>query len=55
MQSKINDSSKNNKNILYLNFNQDCSCISIGTEKGFVIYNVTPFKEIYKRSNSSYK
>jgi autophagy-related protein 18 len=39
------------KNILYLNFNQDYSCICVGTEYGFIIYNVTPLKEIYKRSN----
>ena len=49
MQSEIKD---NSKNILYLNFNHDYSCICIGTEKGYSIYNVSPFKEIYKRSNS---
>ena len=44
--SKIEDSKK----ILYLNFNQDYTCISLGTDKGFIIYNISPFKEIYKRS-----
>ena len=37
--------------ILNLNFNQDFSCISIGTEKGYIIYNVSPFKEIYRKGN----
>ncbi len=52
-ESDIN--SKNiiiNKNILYLNFNQDYSCICIGAEFGFVIYNISPLKELCKRSNS---
>jgi autophagy-related protein 18 len=49
MESQKN---KDQMNILYLNFNHDYSCICIGTEKGYLIYNVSPFKEIYKRSNS---
>jgi autophagy-related protein 18 len=36
--------------ILYMNFNQDSSCICIGTENGFHIYNAEPFKNIYSRS-----
>jgi len=44
--SKIEDSKK----LLYLNFNQDNTCISLGTDKGFIIYNISPFKEMYKRS-----
>jgi len=48
-----NDNKAQNElnNFLYLNFNQDNSCICIGTENGYIIYNVSPFKEIYKRSN----
>ena len=46
---------KESKMILYLNFNYDYSCICIGTENGYIIYNVSPFKEIYKRSNLKYK
>ncbi len=38
-------------NFLYLSFNQDNSCICIGTEDGYMIYNVSPFKKIYNRSN----
>ena len=36
--------------ILYMNFNQDSSCICIGTETGFHIYNSEPFKNIFSRS-----
>ena len=50
MKSEFN-SENNSKNILYLNFNYDYSCISVGTENGYIIYNASPFKEIYKRSN----
>jgi len=50
MESSKQDS-KNKKKILYLNFNQDYSCICIGTQNGYIIYNVSPLKEIYKRSN----
>ena len=49
MDSKLKKEKHSNK-ILYLNFNNDYSLISIGTEKGYIIYNVSPFKEIYKRS-----
>ncbi len=48
MQSKlINITNK----ILYVNYNQDCSCLCLGTQLGYIIYNVSPFKEIYERSN----
>ena len=39
------------KQILYINFNQDFTCISIGTNEGYLIYNVQPLKEIYSKSN----
>lgn len=45
----MNDSEIKNK-ILYLNFNQDNSLICVGTELGYLIYNVSPFKEIFKKS-----
>jgi autophagy-related protein 18 len=48
MQSKIKI---NTNNILYINFNQDFSCISVGTQIGYIIYNVSPFKKMYERSN----
>lgn len=46
---------KDSKKILYFNFNFDFSCICIGTENGYIIYNVSPFKEMYRRSNFYYK
>ena len=47
-----NENDKKEANLfLYLSFNQDNSCICIGTEDGYMIYNVSPFKKIYSRSN----
>jgi hypothetical protein len=46
MESNETIISMNKKNILYLNFNQENSCICIGTQFGYIIYNVTPLKEI---------
>ena len=52
--NSINIKEKQNK-ILYINFNQDFTCISIGTNEGYLIYNVQPLKEIYSKSNSNKK
>ena len=38
--------------ILFLNFNQDNSCICAGTEDGFIIYYTNPFQELINRSKS---
>lgn len=35
--------------ILYLNFNQDASCFCVGTEEGFLIFSVHPFKLLVNR------
>ena len=35
--------------ILYISFNQDSSCISIGTEFGFKIINTNPFLDLYSK------
>ena len=40
----LNDSPND---ILYMNFNQDGSCIAIGTENGFKIINTSPFLDLY--------
>ena len=37
--------------ILYVSFNQDSSCFSIGTEKGFRIYSTFPYKNIIEVNN----
>ena len=36
--------------ILFINFNQDSSCICLGTENGFIIYNIQPLEELVTRS-----
>jgi len=36
--------------MLYISFNQDNSAFSIGTERGFRIYNGYPYKDYYERS-----
>ena len=42
---------QNEKEILLnINFNQDGSCFAIGTEKGFKIFTISPFKEYSDRS-----
>lgn len=41
----------NEKKILYVSFNQDSSCFSVGTETGFKIYNTNPYKPNFERSN----
>lgn len=33
----------------YISFNQDYSCISIGDDKGYSIYQVSPFEKRVKR------
>lgn len=43
----------NEDRMLYVTFNQDSSCFAIGTETGFKIYNVFPFKDTFSRSNSN--
>lgn len=35
----------------FINFNQDGSCISIGTNKGYKIFNCSPFGKCYTRSD----
>lgn len=51
MQTKVEERlSRFTEEIIYVNFNQDCSCLCIGTEDGYLIYNISPFKEIFKRS-----
>ncbi|KAG0291069.1 autophagy protein [Linnemannia gamsii] len=39
--------------LLFINFNQDFSCISVGTKRGFNIYNCDPFGRCYSKTDSS--
>ena len=45
----IETESEKNK-ILFLNFNQDSSCICAGTEDGFMIFYIDPFQMLIHRS-----
>ncbi|ORZ27626.1 WD40-repeat-containing domain protein [Lobosporangium transversale] len=45
--------SSRGSDLLFINFNQDFSCISVGTIHGFKIYNCDPFGKCYSRSDSS--
>ena len=45
----MNNINENNK-ILNISFNQDNSCFSISTEKGFKIYETFPFQKEYERN-----
>ena len=39
----------NKEQVLYMSFNQDHGCFSIGTDAGFRIYNCDPFRETFRR------
>lgn len=36
--------------VLFVTFNQDSSCIAVGTEKGYHIFNSYPFKDSFQRN-----
>ena len=37
------------ENILHIAFNQDGSCFCLGTNKGYIIYNISPLKKLCQR------
>ncbi|ORX96135.1 WD40 repeat-like protein [Basidiobolus meristosporus CBS 931.73] len=47
----MNLGNKSNNELLFLNFNQDFSCISAGTRNGYKIYNCDPFGKCYSKSD----
>jgi len=38
------------EDLLFVNFNQEFNCISVGTGDGFAIYNTEPFRKAYEYS-----
>ncbi|KAG2152636.1 WD40 repeat-like protein [Suillus bovinus] len=44
---------KLNANMLFANFNQDFSCISVGTRKGYSITNCDPFGRVYTMNDGA--
>jgi autophagy-related protein 18 len=42
--------SKASQDLLSVSFNQDGSCISVGTRKGYSIANVEPFGKVYSKA-----
>ncbi|KAH3671775.1 hypothetical protein WICMUC_004566 [Wickerhamomyces mucosus] len=49
MSNRIKSSSVESESLNFINFNQDGSCISIGTSKGYKIFNSSPFGKCYSR------
>ncbi|KAJ1909364.1 autophagy protein [Tieghemiomyces parasiticus] len=47
----MNLGTKSPNEILFMNFNQDYSCISVGTRNGYKIYNCDPFGKCYARED----
>ncbi|KAH7919591.1 WD40 repeat-like protein [Leucogyrophana mollusca] len=44
---------RTNVNMLFANFNQDFSCISVGTRKGYSITNCDPFGRVYTMNDGA--
>ncbi|KIM33065.1 hypothetical protein M408DRAFT_326725 [Serendipita vermifera MAFF 305830] len=42
-----------NSNMLFANFNQDFSCVSVGTRKGYSITNCDPFGRVYTMNDGA--
>ncbi|KAJ2109936.1 autophagy protein [Coemansia sp. RSA 376] len=46
----MNVSARTDSDLLFINFNQDYSCLSVGSKNGYKIYNCEPFGKCYARS-----
>ncbi|KAI8904471.1 WD40-repeat-containing domain protein [Gorgonomyces haynaldii] len=49
----MNIGAKTTNGILFCNFNQDLSCLSVGTRQGYKIYNCDPFGKCYGKQDSA--
>ncbi|OLL23345.1 Autophagy-related protein 18 [Neolecta irregularis DAH-3] len=47
----MNLSGKGNSEFNFVNFNQDFSCLSVGTKQGFKIYNCEPFGRLFQKTD----
>jgi len=46
----MQNSPMKDEGLLYMSLNQDQTCLVVGTEKGFRLYDTVPFKLRYQRS-----
>ncbi|KAI9008989.1 WD40-repeat-containing domain protein [Phycomyces nitens] len=46
----MNLGDRSHNELLFINFNQDFSCISLGSKRGYRIYNCDPFGKCYSKS-----
>ncbi|KAJ3566655.1 hypothetical protein NP233_g6860 [Leucocoprinus birnbaumii] len=52
-QDRKEQAERTNSNMLFANFNQDFSCISVGTRKGYSITNCDPFGRVYTMNDGA--
>ncbi|KAL1923004.1 uncharacterized protein VTP21DRAFT_9380 [Calcarisporiella thermophila] len=47
----MNLGTRSSSELLFINFNQDFSCISVGTKNGYKIYNCDPFGKCFSKAD----
>lgn len=48
-----NDKKKDSENKIFISFNQDFSCFSVGTQNGYHIYNCEPFGKCFSQTKEN--